>query len=209
MVNHDSLVVGMAYVNLAGGWPSSKETLYCSGIDDDVSDYKCDRCSRSLYGKKGYSFVFDRDGQRGGILLGSECVKKLSKKVEEERRDVMMRLGYFRNEERNMDVNCINEFLREMIDQLSGDEIDEDLVIEARARKASAKKAAGKKPLSKLAKLKAKYIDPKTGRFKGKSGERFKNCVAFMKEKGGVKSPEGVCAKIARSKGLAPGKGKR
>ena len=54
-------------------------------------------------------------------------------------------------------------------------------------------------------KLRDDYIDPKTGRFKGGKGERFDNCVAYMKAKGGVDDPEAVCAAIARKKGLAPG----
>jgi hypothetical protein len=54
-------------------------------------------------------------------------------------------------------------------------------------------------------KCKSKYIDPKTGRFKGKTGERFDNCVRYMKCKGDVDDPEAVCAAIARKKGLVPG----
>ena len=51
-----------------------------------------------------------------------------------------------------------------------------------------------------------RYKNKKTGRFKGKKGERFDNCVkAFKKCCKGVQSPEGICAKIARAKGLAPG----
>ena len=56
--------------------------------------------------------------------------------------------------------------------------------------------------MSKLEKLKSKYMDPATGRFKGKRGERFDNCVKYMAAKGGVKNPEGLCASIARKKGL-------
>lgn len=51
----------------------------------------------------------------------------------------------------------------------------------------------------------SKYMDPKTGRFKGGKGERFDNCVKMMQCKGGVDDPEALCAKIARGKGLAPG----
>jgi len=51
-----------------------------------------------------------------------------------------------------------------------------------------------------------RYKNTKTGRFKGKSGERFDNCVkAFQKCCKGVTDAEAICAKIARSKGLAPG----
>lgn len=51
-----------------------------------------------------------------------------------------------------------------------------------------------------------KYKNLKTGRFLGGKGERFNNCVKAFKECcSGVKSPEGVCASIARAKGLAPG----
>ncbi len=51
----------------------------------------------------------------------------------------------------------------------------------------------------------AKYMDQKTNRFKGEKGERFKNCVEAMKNcrKGKVQDPEGLCASIARKKGLA------
>jgi hypothetical protein len=48
---------------------------------------------------------------------------------------------------------------------------------------------------------KSKYVDPKTGRFKGGKGERFDNCVKYMKCKGGVDDPDAVCGKIARAKG--------
>jgi hypothetical protein len=62
-----------------------------------------------------------------------------------------------------------------------------------------------KKGSSKLQKLKSKYMDAKTGRFKGGKGERFDNCVAYMKAKGDVADPEALCGKIARGKGMAPG----
>jgi len=51
----------------------------------------------------------------------------------------------------------------------------------------------------------AQYMDAGTGRFKGGKGERFDNCVSYMKCKGGVDDPEALCAKIARAKGAAPG----
>jgi hypothetical protein len=37
------------------------------------------------------------------------------------------------------------------------------------------------------------------------SGERFKHCVADVKRRGKVKSPEGVCAAIGRKKFGAKG----
>lgn len=44
------------------------------------------------------------------------------------------------------------------------------------------------------------------GRFKGKKGKKFKSCTkAFSSCCKGVKSAEGICANIARRKGLAPG----
>lgn len=49
-----------------------------------------------------------------------------------------------------------------------------------------------------------KYMDPKTGRFKGGKGERFDNCVkAFSACKPDIDDPEAMCASIARKKGLA------
>jgi len=36
--------------------------------------------------------------------------------------------------------------------------------------------------------------------FSGKSGEKFKACVAAMKKKGGIKDPEALCAAIGRKK---------
>jgi hypothetical protein len=41
--------------------------------------------------------------------------------------------------------------------------------------------------------------------FKGGKGERFDNCVKYMKCKGGVDDPEGMCGKIAREKAKATG----
>lgn len=47
----------------------------------------------------------------------------------------------------------------------------------------------------------AKYLDEKTGRFKGGKGERFDNCVQAMKDcRKDVDSPEALCASIARKK---------
>lgn len=65
-------------------------------------------------------------------------------------------------------------------------------------------KAARKqsKAAKKAAALKAKYLNPKTGAFKGKKGEKFKNCAAYMKAKGGVKDPKALCGSIARKKAL-------
>jgi hypothetical protein len=51
----------------------------------------------------------------------------------------------------------------------------------------------------------SQYMDAGTGRFKGGKGDRFDNCVSYMKCKGGVDDPEALCAKIARAKGAAPG----
>jgi len=50
-------------------------------------------------------------------------------------------------------------------------------------------------------KLEKKYINKETGRFKGGKGERFDNCVKYMKEKGSS-NPEGLCASIGRKKGV-------
>ena len=49
-----------------------------------------------------------------------------------------------------------------------------------------------------------KYLDSKTNRFNGEKGDRFDNCVKAFKEcRPDVKSPEGMCAKIAKMKGSA------
>jgi hypothetical protein len=50
-----------------------------------------------------------------------------------------------------------------------------------------------------------KYVDPDTGRFKGGKGERFDNCVEYMKCKGDVDDPEAVCGQIARARQRARG----
>lgn len=57
-----------------------------------------------------------------------------------------------------------------------------------------------KKEKSKGEKLKDKFMNPKTGRFKGSKGQRFKNCEAYFKAKGGIENPAGLCAKIYRQK---------
>lgn len=57
-----------------------------------------------------------------------------------------------------------------------------------------------KKGQSKDQKLKAKFTNPKTGRFKGGKGERFKNCEAYFKAKGGISDPSAMCASIYRRK---------
>lgn len=58
------------------------------------------------------------------------------------------------------------------------------------------------KAAKKAAALKAKYLNLKTGAFKGRKGEKFKNCAAYMKAKGGVKYPKALCGSIARKKAL-------
>lgn len=99
-----------------------------------------------------------------------------------------------------MDVETANRILEEQIDKLVEGEAAGELGIGRGAKKASRPRKA-----STLQRLKDKYIDPKTGRFKGKTGERFKSCVAYMKAKGDVEDPEALCGKIARTKGMAPG----
>lgn len=99
-----------------------------------------------------------------------------------------------------MDVENINRILEETLENLVDGEAAKKLGV-ARGEK----KVSRPKKSSKLQKLKAKYINPKTGRFKGKTGERFKSCVAYMKAKGDVQDPEALCGKIARMKGMARG----
>lgn len=65
--------------------------------------------------------------------------------------------------------------------------------------------AAKKKKASKQQQLSAKYINPKTGAFKGRKGEKFGNCVKYMKAKGGVSDPKALCGTIARKKAGAMG----
>ena len=89
----------------------------------------------------------------------------------------------FEKKDESMDVYEVNELLESLSEDLS----------------------EAKNGSSKLQKLKAKYMDQKTGRFKGGKGKRFDNCVAYMTAKGGVDDPEALCGKIARSKGMAPG----
>jgi hypothetical protein len=67
-------------------------------------------------------------------------------------------------------------------------------LVEAAAKKKQQKKA------SKGQQLSAKYINPKTGAFKGRKGERFGNCVKYMKAKGGISDPKALCGTIARKK---------
>jgi hypothetical protein len=65
--------------------------------------------------------------------------------------------------------------------------------------------AAKKKKASKQQQLSAKYLNPKTGAFKGRKGEKFGNCVKYMKAKGGVSDPKALCGTIARKKAGAMG----
>jgi len=65
--------------------------------------------------------------------------------------------------------------------------------------------AAKKKKASKQQQLSAKYLNPKTGGFKGRKGEKFGNCVKYMKAKGGVSDPKALCGTIARKKAGALG----
>lgn len=58
------------------------------------------------------------------------------------------------------------------------------------------------KAAKKAAALKDKFLNPKTGGFKGRKGEKFKNCAAYMKAKGGVKDPKALCGSIARKKAM-------
>jgi hypothetical protein len=58
------------------------------------------------------------------------------------------------------------------------------------------------KAAKKAAALKAKFINPKTGGFKGRKGEKFANCAKYMKAKGGVKDPKALCGSIARKKAM-------
>jgi hypothetical protein len=65
--------------------------------------------------------------------------------------------------------------------------------------------AAKKRKASKQQQLSAKYINPKTGAFKGRKGEKFGNCVKYMKAKGGISDPKALCGTIARKKAGAMG----
>jgi len=95
------LVVGKAYVTLPVGASSGKnrhyaagETLYYAAVFDDLIDARCDRCGKLLDGKRAYAFGYDRDPEwkSGGLYLGSECVKKLSMKAEEQQMATMRTL---------------------------------------------------------------------------------------------------------------------
>ena len=83
---------GKAYVNRAGGFPSHKEILYFAEIVDGAG-FRCDRCGKEFnLGTKTYAFDFgpELDGRKGGIVLGSECVRRLTPADQSEERTMSM-----------------------------------------------------------------------------------------------------------------------
>lgn len=53
----------------------------------------------------------------------------------------------------------------------------------------------------KVRRLKKKYMSGTHFKGPAGTGERFKNCVAYFRERGDVANPRGLCGKIARRKG--------